>query len=167
MPSRMKRETRLELERARSARCCFTSLQSLPPLACLEELIDQSRNDPTCGLQSPYKAPQAAARKWVLHFSDLVHCPHRYQKDGRFDDESAKVDVFAKSSTCPTTHQLLSYILAALSQESAKEIISHLDICTSAGRKCNSSLGIAFHRHTSLTFPQKCHGIFVCLPTLC
>ena len=64
---------------------------------------------------------------------------------------SAKVDLFAKSASCPTTHQLLSYILAALSQESAKEIISHLEICDFCGAEVQL---LSKHRISSSLVPD-------------
>ena len=64
---------------------------------------------------------------------------------------SAKVDIFAKFATCPTTHQLLSYILAALSTESARETISHLEICDFCGAEVQL---LSKHRFSSSRVPD-------------
>ncbi len=50
---------------------------------------------------------------------------------------SAKVNKFAKSDSCPSTEQLLSFTLADLSMESASEVVSHLEMCDFCGAEAH------------------------------
>ncbi len=61
---------------------------------------------------------------------------------------SAKVNKFAKSKTCPSSKQLLSFTLTKLSTESAASVVSHLEMCDFCGAETHF-----LSRHQASTSP--------------